>query len=967
MQTQTSNTLHNAIGEAGGKDRPPMLAPDSDIYSTVDACPNACEMWKAIERLKQSELIDVQDLETSLYWEFGNSHQEMVNHFNRITQEWQRFVTLVKQSQELKIISYHKLYDILKQHQNEVNEIRVERIARTANPLALVAQQQPVYHPYNHPTHYTQNSSTKSQQATTRNRGKAIFNSFSPTYDQELIMVTEDDKMSKDKEIDKLTALISLSFKKIYKPTNNNLRTSLNTSRANQDNSPRINRGIELKAHCMYMVQIQEVSLDTAENSGPIFDVEPLHEVQNNDDHYNVFANNEEHPVQPEYVNDTYLEEQGDTNITIDSLDMSANGETVDQDDDDLVNERDLLASLIKKLKYEIDDSKNRNKFLETSNKALVDKLKGEIEDFKTKNKSLESSNNHFKEANNELSKTNQLMFKDLKKFQAELEKHNDVNYMSKAQIANPRLYDIGCYNDNLDLMLAPDSDETIRLAQEPRRMDETIPWDENCKSSKELFKIKSSVDMIFDEVERCKQTITKRTYFGHIDPFIQNTIEGNFCPQIRRINADLEIFHLCLKEEMVADLRYFNSLEHEVDSLKSQLETQKTQVLNKIDRLSREYYYADHMNALLGVYTTLDEFTDLQCDYLKQVVECERLKKEISKSKTMSKNFEALHKHAINLELALQQWPNHNLFFVGQFCDVDLEVAFRKSTCYIHDLKGNDLLIVLIDLNKLVQRGLHAQVRTVQTDKGKEFLNKTLHEYFAQEGIQHQTSVARTPEQNGIVERWIRTLVEAVRTMLSAAKVPLYFCAEGIATTCYTQNRSLVIPRHEKTHYHIINGRKPFVKFFYIFGSLCYIVKDGENLDKIKEKVVSKTFAVNANDAPDKRQQQNITQSATTTVVADIPPLNIQTAHVTTNQAPTQARMYSPWIATRGGSFGVDKTKVDKVAWIAWDNALLPRTNGGLGICSLKAHKPKFSTSTQLYALSISVLEGSHLITIRV
>nr|GFA34874.1 hypothetical protein [Tanacetum cinerariifolium] len=55
-------------------------------------------------------------------------------------------------------------------------------------------------------------------------------------------MVDDDDETSKDKEIDKLMALISLSFKKIYKPTNNNLRTSLNTSRANQDNSPRINR-----------------------------------------------------------------------------------------------------------------------------------------------------------------------------------------------------------------------------------------------------------------------------------------------------------------------------------------------------------------------------------------------------------------------------------------------------------------------------------------------------------------------------------------------------------------------------------------------------------------------------------------------------------------------------------------------------------------------------------------------------
>nr|GFD08901.1 hypothetical protein [Tanacetum cinerariifolium] len=93
-----------------------------------------------------------------------------------------------------------------------------------------------------HPTHCNQNFSTRSQQAATRNRGKAIVNSPQPIYDQEPSTVDDDDETSKDKEIDKLMALISLSFKKIYKPTNNNLRTSSNTSRANQDNSPRINR-----------------------------------------------------------------------------------------------------------------------------------------------------------------------------------------------------------------------------------------------------------------------------------------------------------------------------------------------------------------------------------------------------------------------------------------------------------------------------------------------------------------------------------------------------------------------------------------------------------------------------------------------------------------------------------------------------------------------------------------------------
>nr|GEW65029.1 hypothetical protein [Tanacetum cinerariifolium] len=542
MQTQTSNALHNAIMEAGGKDRPPMLAPgnyvqwkskikytltpnlimnsstvvsrihhkykwtdktvpvakaeavqiiligiDNDIYSTVDACPNACEMWKAIERFYKmmNELVRNQCDVTN--------HQVNVQFLLQLQPEWQRFVTLVKQSQELKTVSYHKLYDILKQHQHEVNEIRFERLAHTYNPLALVAQQQPVFHPQNHPTHYTQNSSTRSQQAATKNRGKSIVNSPLPSYDQEPTMVAEDDEMSKDKEIDKHMASISLSFKKIYKPTNNNLRTSSNIIRANHDNYPRINRGTGydnqrivnvggaretvgttmvqkfgircynckeyghvarecqklkrpkdaayhkekmLLSHYMYMAQIQEVTPDAADNSGPFFDFEPLQKVHNNDN-YNVFSMESEHPDQSKSVNDIYSIEQDEHNVIIDSLDISYDREQVDQDDDDddLANERDLLASLIEKLKCKIDDSKNRNKFLETSNKALVDKMKGEIEDFKTKNKSLESSNNHFKESNNELSKTNHLIFKDLKKFQAKLDRYHDVKYASKVEI----------------------------------------------------------------------------------------------------------------------------------------------------------------------------------------------------------------------------------------------------------------------------------------------------------------------------------------------------------------------------------------------------------------------------------------------------------------------------------------------------------------------------------------------------
>ncbi|GKG29957.1 hypothetical protein Tco_0419855 [Tanacetum coccineum] len=70
-----------------------------------------------------------------------------------------------------------------------------------------------------------------------------------------------------------------------------------------------------MEAHYLYMAQIQEVTPDVANNSGPIFDAEPLQK-------------------QPEYVNDKYPDEQGDTNITTDSLDMSNNRGEADQDED---------------------------------------------------------------------------------------------------------------------------------------------------------------------------------------------------------------------------------------------------------------------------------------------------------------------------------------------------------------------------------------------------------------------------------------------------------------------------------------------------------------------------------------------------------------------------------------------------------------------------------------------------------
>nr|GFD53232.1 hypothetical protein [Tanacetum cinerariifolium] len=85
----------------------------------------------------------------------------------------------------------------------------------------------------------------------------------------------------------------------------------------------------DLEAHYMYMVEIQEVTPDDADNSGPIFDTEPLQKVPNNDN-YNLFAIESEHPEQSKFVNDTYPVEHDENNVIIDSLDMSYDREQVD-------------------------------------------------------------------------------------------------------------------------------------------------------------------------------------------------------------------------------------------------------------------------------------------------------------------------------------------------------------------------------------------------------------------------------------------------------------------------------------------------------------------------------------------------------------------------------------------------------------------------------------------------------------
>nr|GEV92787.1 retrovirus-related Pol polyprotein from transposon TNT 1-94 [Tanacetum cinerariifolium] len=141
----------------------------------------------------------------------------------------------------------------------------------------------------------------------------------------------------------------------------------------------------------------------------------------------------------------------------------------------------------------------------------------------------------------------------------------------------------------------------------------------------------------------------------------------------------------------------------------------------------------------------------------------------------------------------------------------------------------------VIITFLKRITVLLQSRVIIIRTHNGTEFKNQVLKEYFDSVSISHQMSSVRTPQQNRVVERRNWTLVGAARTMLIFSRSPLFLWA--IATACFTQNRSIIRRRFNKTPYELINDRKQDISFLHVFGALCYPKNDREDIGKLCAK----------------------------------------------------------------------------------------------------------------------------------
>ncbi|KAJ9557913.1 hypothetical protein OSB04_012527 [Centaurea solstitialis] len=143
-----------------------------------------------------------------------------------------------------------------------------------------------------------------------------------------------------------------------------------------------------------------------------------------------------------------------------------------------------------------------------------------------------------------------------------------------------------------------------------------------------------------------------------------------------------------------------------------------------------------------------------------------------------------------------------------------------------------------IIAFIKRIQVLLGRRVKKLRSDNGTEFRNAKLQSFLEDVGISHNFSAVRTPQQNGVVERKNRTLVEAARSMMAHSGVPQSFWAEAVSTACYTQNRTLIVKRTGKTAYEMVEQRKPNIDYFRVFGCKCYVLNDQDDLGSLNPVV---------------------------------------------------------------------------------------------------------------------------------
>nr|GEY44504.1 hypothetical protein [Tanacetum cinerariifolium] len=610
----------------------------------------------------------------------------------------ERFVTIVKQQHKLDEVSYHKLFDILKQYQNEVNELRADRLARNVNPLALVATTQDDQDQYYQTSRSHRSSAPSSKPSTptrshmnTRHKGKEIAKPITPPSETASEEDSDHEQAKRDNDMQKNLALIAKYFKKIYKPTNNNFRTSSNSRNKNVDTTPWYKNddhsGQFRNQRTMNVAGAREkVGSSVVQKSGiRCFNCREFGHFtkeckkpkrvkdfayhkekmllckQAEQAHYSYMAKIQEVPTTD---SGTYSEpvELDDSNVIPDSPDMCEDDIQNEQNDVESDDERVALANLIANLKLDVDENKKVQKQLKKANTTLAQELKECKTILAETSKSLGKS----------ISVRDSCLV-SLQTKQTEFEKYKAFNDRTID-------YDKLEHKLNEDLGQLAQKDTVIReglktkayeISVVKQKHDELMKHSLLSKSHYEGI-VKQKTKVIMDLKLREEHDIEKMLSMEKQLKFLNEVVykRSQSIQTIHMMESKVSTYN---GRPTFSNPRYLKQAQSEISCLYVFPYDQSTHenrlIPDEEETLALERESRSKLNKDLIIQLILF-IVDSGC------------------TKHMTGNLKLLC-NFVEKFLGL----NHNLFSVGQFCDVDLEVAFRKSTCFVRDLHGNDLL----------------------------------------------------------------------------------------------------------------------------------------------------------------------------------------------------------------------------------------------------------------------------------
>ncbi|KAL8088105.1 hypothetical protein AgCh_038029 [Apium graveolens] len=271
-----------------------------------------------------------------------------------------------------------------------------------------------------------------------------------------------------------------------------------------------------------------------------------------------------------------------------------------------------------------------------------------------------------------------------------------------------------------------------------------------------------------------------------------------------------------------------------------------------------------------------------------------DRMKAKQRKSSFKSKTESSILKpyHLLHVDL----FGPVNVMFIAKkkYAMVIVDEFTRYTWVYFLHTKS-ETASILIDYVKQLDKLVKDSVKIIRSDNGTEFKNLIMEEFCKDHGIKQKFSAPGTPQQNGVVERKNKTLIEAARTMLDEAKLPTYFWVETVQIACFTQNATL-INKHGKTTYEMVKKKKPNLKYFHIFGCKCFVLKTHpEQLSKFDLKADEGIFVgyplsqkpsnLNPDTANSDGLNSDVIEAVVTTPKEDAPVQGEHTEDTTTSQ----------------------------------------------------------------------------------